>query len=208
MRNSSVSLLSRSVSTWTSLLNKNSSMNRSYFCIWTRTRFSPGFRINGSKMAFNWSETSCPCRSKSTRFGRSAEENRSFFSIWEKFFAGCEYIFVFLIVQILHHCRAKLLTFYSKNEITQFLSELKVSGDRWAERNVCTRLAFRSTIRPVANILSSRRSLPGRSKVIPNWSCQWSIINRPNWSSPVDCPELVERQLSFFSHSLRINEKD
>ena len=83
-------------------------------------------------------------------------------------------------------------------------------GERRSERKErVTRLAScRSTIRPVANILSSRRSLPGRSKVIPNWSSQWSIINRANWSSPVDWPELVERQLSFFSHSVRINEKD
>jgi hypothetical protein len=50
-------------------------------------------------------------------------------SIWEKFLAGSEYIFVFLTVHILHHCRMKLLGLYSAKELLQYLVDLKVRTD-------------------------------------------------------------------------------
>jgi hypothetical protein len=54
------------------------------------------------------------------------KRNLFVFSIWEKFIAGSEYIFVFLTIHILHHCRIKLLSLYSTKEIMQYLVDLKV----------------------------------------------------------------------------------
>jgi len=48
------------------------------------------------------------------------------FSIWEKFLVGSEYIFVFLTIHILLHCRLKLLSLHSTKEIMQYLVDLKV----------------------------------------------------------------------------------
>ncbi|CAF4730487.1 unnamed protein product, partial [Rotaria sp. Silwood2] len=49
----------------------------------------------------------------------------SLLNIWEKFLAGSEYIFVFLTIHILHHCRLKLLSLYTTTEIIQYLGDLK-----------------------------------------------------------------------------------
>ncbi|CAF1127051.1 unnamed protein product [Rotaria magnacalcarata] len=52
----------------------------------------------------------------------------SLLDIWEKFLAGSEYIFVFLTIHILHHCRLKLLSLYTTKEIMQYLLDLKING--------------------------------------------------------------------------------
>ena len=64
----------------------------------------------------------------STHSSRDVEPYSFFLhrSIWEKFLAGSEYVFVFLTVHILHHCRMKLLGLYSTKELIQYLVDLKV----------------------------------------------------------------------------------
>jgi hypothetical protein len=65
------------------------------------------------------------------------------FSIWEKFLAGSEYIFVFLTIHILHHCRLKLLSLYSTKEIMQYLVDLKVRYKHF-DRSLVFFIGFRN----------------------------------------------------------------
>ena len=82
------------------------------------------------------------------------------FSIWEKFLAGSEYIFVFLTIHILHHCRLKLLSLYSTKEIMQYLLDLKVSfpllKQKMQKNNSSQESLFdcRSAIQMIVNISS------------------------------------------------------
>ncbi|CAF1356705.1 unnamed protein product [Adineta ricciae] len=65
----------------------------------------------------------------------------SLLNIWEKFLAGCEYIFVFLTLHILHHCRLKLLNFYSTKEMIQYLTDLKIDDQAACEHIVIASIA-------------------------------------------------------------------
>ncbi|CAF0877796.1 unnamed protein product [Rotaria sp. Silwood1] len=65
----------------------------------------------------------------------------SLLNIWEKFLAGSEYIFVFLIIHILHHCRLKLLSFYTTKEIMQYLGDLKITDQADCEHIVIASIA-------------------------------------------------------------------
>ncbi|UJR35300.1 hypothetical protein I4U23_028062 [Adineta vaga] len=65
----------------------------------------------------------------------------SLLNIWEKFLAGSEYIFVFLTIHILHHCRVKLLSLYSTKEMTQYLTDLKIVDQANCEHIVIASIA-------------------------------------------------------------------
>ncbi|CAF0723093.1 unnamed protein product [Rotaria sordida] len=65
----------------------------------------------------------------------------SLLNIWEKFLAGSEYIFVFLTIHILHHCRLKLLSLYTNKEILQYLNDLKIVDQADCEHIVIASIA-------------------------------------------------------------------
>lgn len=106
---------------------------------------------------------------------------RILFSIWEKFLAGSEYIFAFLTVHILHHCRLKLLNSHSTKEMMQYLIDLKVSfGWLTSSENIANKFVFfefRSKIKQNVNILSWHRLHHGKNGVIHHSIFLLWIIN-------------------------------